>query len=379
MDTHLLIKEAFFKNFHREPDEFFSTPYRISPLGAHSDHQLGKVTGFAIDKGIKMATSVNNDGSFRAISLQFEGQKEWNLNDIPPIKQGDWADYLRGVTLSLQKRYKLTRGFNASICGELPIGGLSSSATVTLTFLRALAFYNNIELSNEELITIAKEAENQYVGVSCGILDQSCEVYCKENMLLYLDTKDNQYQNIEAPKNATPFEILVVFSGLERSLANSKFNNRVEECHEAARLLSDGKENYLRNVPYETYLKRKDKLPVNNQKRAEHFYTEFKRVELGVEYFRKGDIVSFGKLMFESGDSSINNYESGCPELIRLHEIMKQTEGIYGGRFSGAGFKGCSIALINPKYRDSIIKNIEKLYLESFPHLKGKYQSFTCC
>lgn len=372
-----ILNKEFNNKYNRLPDEIFFTPYRICPLGAHIDHQLGKVTGFAINKGVYFAF-IKTSGDIEVSSLQFEGTKSWPVNNVSDTKVGDWADYLRGINGCLLKRYRLSNGVRGILLGELPIGGLSSSAAVSLSFLQALAFVNDIKLTNEEMINISKESENKYVGVNCGVLDQSCEVYCKKDALLYLDAKTNEYNNICAPKNIAEHEFLILFSGLERSLANSKYNNRVEECKEAARILSDNHEDYLRNVPYETFVEKQDTLPKNLLKRAKHFYGELHRVECGVEYWKKGDISSFGKLVFESGHSSIYNYEAGCPELIKLYGIMSHTKGVYGGRFSGAGFKGCCLAIIDPKYRDEIIKQIEEEYLKAFPSMKGKYCSFVC-
>ncbi len=308
------------------------------------------------------------------------------MNSTPQTRQGDWADHLRGATIALNDRYPLRTGLCAVIDGELPIGGLSSSAAVIITFLSALCRLNNISLTPKELIEISKEAENKYVGVSCGKLDQSCEVYCRKNQLLYMDMKDDSYELIPTLASMKPYEIAIFFSGLERSLAGSKFNMRVDECRSAAYALKAlsgmeyGKfeETNLRDVPYEVYLQYKDKLPENWAKRAEHWYTEFQRVEAGAEAWRRGDIEEFGRLSFESGKSSIYNWETGSPELIKLYEIMTQTEGIYGGRFSGAGFKGCCMALIDPAYKESILETVEREYLAAFPHLKGKYSAHIC-
>jgi galactokinase/galacturonokinase len=137
-------------------------------------------------------------------------------------------------------------------------------------------------------------------------------------------------------------------------------------------------ETNLRDVPVEVYHQYKDRLPDNWRRRAEHWYTEFERVEKGAEAWRRGDIEEFGRLSFESGWSSIHNWESGAPEQIRLYEIMTQTEGIYGGRFSGAGFKGCCMALIDPAYEESIARQVTEQYLKSFPELSGKYDVFMC-
>jgi galactokinase/galacturonokinase len=272
------------------------------------------------------------------------------------------------------------------IDGELPIGGLSSSAAVIITFLSALCKLNGISLSTKEMIEIAQEAENKYVGVACGRLDQSCEVYCRKDHLLYLDTMDGSYELIPQSPRLKPYKFAIFFSGLERSLASSAFNMRVDECKSAAYALKAyagmeyGKfsETHLREVPKEVFLQYKDRLPENWRKRAEHCYGEFERVEQGVEAWRRGDIETYGRLCFESGYSSIHSWETGSPELIKLYEIMTQTEGIYGGRFSGAGFKGCCLAIIDPAYEKSIIEKVTREYLEAFPHLEGKYSAHIC-
>ncbi len=376
----------FLEIYNREAEGLAFCPYRVCPIGAHSDHQYGKITGFAIDKGIHIAYRPKMNGVIEMSSLNFEKRAQWHITSTPKSKENDWADYLRGATIALAKRYSLTVGLCGVIEGSLPIGGLSSSAAVIISFLSALTAVNNIHLTAKEMIAVALEAENKYVGVSCGKLDQSCEIYCKKDNLLYLDTLDDTFELIPQSKEIKPYKIAIFFSGVERTLAGSKFNMRVDECRSAAYALKAfagieyGKfdETYLRDVPVDIFNKYKDKLPENWRKRAEHWYSEFARVEKGVDAWRKGDIETFGKLSFESGRSSIENYETGSDELKTLYEIMLKTDGIYGGRFSGAGFKGCCMALIDPSFEESIIEKVEKGYLKAFPQLKEKYSAHIC-
>ena len=378
--------EAFERTYKKAPPYRAFTPYRVCPIGAHSDHQLGKITGFAIDKGIHIAYGPKNNGIVEIQSLQFEKRAQWHVSSVPEKPDGDWADHLRGATIALHSRYNLKVGLCAVVDGELPIGGLSSSAAVIITLLSALCTLNGISLTPQELIEISKEAENKYVGVACGKLDQSCEVYCRKDHLLYLDTKDDSYELIPQSPNMKPYQFAIFFSGLERSLAGSAFNMRVDECRSAAYALKAyagmeyGKfeETNLRDVPREVYEQHKDKLPENWRKRAEHWYGEFDRVQRGAEAWRNGDIEAYGKLSFESGYSSIHNWETGSPELIKLYEILTQTKGVYGGRFSGAGFKGCCLAIIDPAYKESVVETVTKEYLKAFPHLEGKYSVYVC-
>ena len=372
--------------YHKEPDAISVCPYRVCPIGAHSDYQLGKVTGFALDKGVSIAYSPKTNGVVELGTLQFEKRAQWHIRAVPESKQQDWANHLRGATLALSKRYPLNVGISGVIEGSLPIGGLSSSAAVILAFLNALCKVNNIQPTAQELIQMTMESENNYVGVASGKTDQSCEVLSKKDHLLYLDTMDDSYELIPTRPEMKPYKIAIFFSGLERTLVGSKLNMRVDECRSAAYALKAyagmeyGKfhETNLREVPYEVYLKYKDRLPENFAKRAEHWYTEQQRVQQGAEAWRKGDIETFGKLSFASGRSSIYNWETGSPELKTLYEIMTHTDGIYGGRFSGAGFKGCCMALIDPAYEDSILRSVGAAYLKEFPQLEGKYSTHIC-
>lgn len=379
-------EERFSQIYGRDPEDKAFCPYRICPIGAHSDHNLGKITGLAIDKGIHIAYAPKQNGVVEMASLQFSKRAQWHIASVPVQKQDDWADYLRGATLALAKRHKLSVGLCGVIEGTLPIGGLSSSAAVIISFLTALCKVNSIKLSQQEIIDVAYDAELNYVGVSVGKLDQSCEVLSVANHLLYLDTLNGQYELIPQPDNMKPYKIAIFFSGLEHSLAGSKFNMRVDELRSGVYALQalsgmeygKFKDANARNVPREVYEQFKSRLPEPWAKRCEHWYTEFERVEKGAEAWRKGDIESYGKLSFESGWSSIHNWESGAPEQIRLYEIMTQTEGIYGGRFSGAGFKGCCMALINPAFEETISRQVTERYLSSYPEMKGKYDVFFC-
>ena len=382
----MLCETRFNEIYGRDPEGVTFCPYRICPIGAHSDHNLGKITGFAIDKGIHIAFAPKQNGVVEMASLQFPKRAQWHIDSVPSRKQDDWADYLRGATWALEKNHKLRIGVCGVIEGSLPIGGLSSSAAVIISFLEALCRVNEIRLSQQEIIDTAFDAELNYVGVNVGKLDQSCEVLSRKDHLLYLDTKDGSYELIPASPKMKPYRIAIFFSGLEHSLAGSKYNMRVDELRSGVYALQAfagmeyGKfgEAMARNVPRSVYEQYKDRLPAPWARRCEHWYTEFERVEQGAETWRRGDIETYGRLSFESGWSSIHNWESGAPEQIRLYEIMTQTDGIYGGRFSGAGFKGCCMALIDPAYEESIRREVTAAYLKSFPEMTGKYEVYIC-
>src|SRR5574344_694619 len=193
--------QKFEELYHKSPESISFCPYRVCPVGAHSDHQLGKITGFAIDKGINIAFSPKLNGIVELASLQFEKRAQWHVRDVFETKRNDWADYLRGATIELNDRYPLRNGISGVIEGSLPIGGLSSSAAVTIAFLSALCQVNDIHLRPDEMIDFALHAETDYVSVSVGKLDWSCEVFSKAGQLLYLDTADESYEPISAPED----------------------------------------------------------------------------------------------------------------------------------------------------------------------------------
>ena len=379
-------EEVFHDTYNRDPDGLAFCPYRISPLGAHIDHQYGKINGLALDKGIHIAYSPKHNGVVELKSLNFPKRAQFHVASIPDEKVGDWADHMRGAAKMLAEKYPLRMGLSAVIEGTLPVGGLSSSAAVIIAFLSALAKVNNITLGDWETIMMAKAAENKYVGVNCGKLDQSCEVLIRKDHLLYMDCKDDSYELIPLNPAMKPFKIAVLFSGLERSLATSAYNLRQDECKAAAySLLAYAGMDYgkfidtrLRDVPADVFEMYKDRLPENFRKRATHYFSEIARAEAGAEAWRKGDLDEYGKLVFASGKSSVENYECGCPELITMYNIMTETEGIYGGRFSGAGFKGCCMALIDPDKAEEIERTVTDRYLKVYPELTGKYSFHLC-
>ncbi len=379
-----------YRTFFGKGDALYQlfSPYRICPLGAHVDHQHGLVSGFAFDSGIEFLFSATDTGKVEMCSLSFEGLMTFNVRREIDSKQNNWGDYLRGAVWSLQQDFQLQRGIRGVVKGSMPIGGLSSSAALLCGFVKALDKVNNLGLDKMQVIKYASMAERQYVGLNNGILDQACVVLCESEKLLYLDTDTSEYKILQFGdgRKSLPFKIGIFFSGVTRKLTGTDYNLRVSECKTAAWImqayedipLKEMQDTRLRDVPEAMFEKHEEQMPSRFAKRARHFYTECDRVEAGVKAWEKGDIKEFGKLIFESCESSMNNYECGSPELIELYKIMRRTDGIYGGRFSGAGFKGACIALVDPKKEDSIRKFITEEYLKVFPQYRDSFKVFFC-
>lgn len=369
-------------------------PYRVCPLGAHVDHQLGRVTGFAIDRGVKLTYQITTDGTVDITSKNFNGRCQFHVNQLPE-REYVWSDYVVSAVWALNHRDTdehnfapdhIKFGIRGVVEGNLPVGGLSSSAAVIITYLNAFCHANEIQLSREELIAVALLAEQKFIGLNVGKLDQSCEVYCKEGKLLYLDTRNDKYDLISPKQEMKPFEIAVIFSGKSRKLTASAYNARVDECKAAAYAMKayagmeygKMKDAYLREIPQSVFEEFRDKIPYNWVKRVEHFYAENARVKSGVKAWECGDLDAFGKLMFESGYSSIYNYETGSDELKYMYELMQNAPGVYGGRFSGAGFNGSSIALIVPEAKDDFESYIREKYLARFPQYADEFAVEFC-
>ena len=402
------------------------SPYRVCPLGAHVDHQHGLVTGFAIDKGVNLWFNLTEGtgpivrseenltmGPVPSVrshvhleSKTFEGVVDFDLDAPTQVKEGHWGDYARGAKYALKKRFELKRGITGVIQGSLPVGGLSSSAAVLIAYVMAFAKANDITLQPFEVVKIASEAEREYIGLNNGLLDQACIALGKKDELLFLDCDTNEYRLIPfggqqpssvpsasplgSPKNSQlsiinsqlPFEIGIFFSGLTRSLVNSDYNLRVYECKTAAwnmlayteQPLKTFDKTFLRDIPKATFEKTRIAMPARFARRAEHFYSEYRRVRQGVTAWETGNLKLFGKLSFDSCESSIHNYECGSPELIAIYEIMRSLPGVYGGRFSGAGFKGACIALVDPAHKAEIERKLTERYLEQFPEYEKTFQ-----
>ena len=360
------------------------SPYRVCPLGAHVDHQHGLVTGFAIDKGVDLWFDVNDDGRVHLESLSFDGDVDFYMDQPSQVKEIHWGDYARGAKYALRKRFVLSRGITGVIKGSLPVGGLSSSAAVLIAYVMAFAKANGIKLQPFEVAQIASEAEREYIGLNNGLLDQACIALGRKDGLLFLDCDSNEYRIIKKNPAMPDFELGIFFSGLTRSLVNSDYNLRVYECKTAAwnmlaymeQPLKTFDKTFLRDIPKSSFDKTKIAMPARFARRAEHYYSEYRRVRQGVTAWESGNLKLFGKLSFDSCESSIHNYECGSPELIAIYEIMRTLPGVWGGRFSGAGFKGACIALIDPAYREQIEEEITRRYLEKFPEYEDTFRCY---
>jgi galactokinase/galacturonokinase len=356
------------------------SPYRICPLGAHVDHQGGAMLGMAISAGTLLTHAPAIDGSVRLQSADYPGAVAFDAANPGPLR-GDWGDYARGAALVLAPFLgPRPRGFVGRVCGTLPASGLSSSASVTLAYLAALARLNDIELRERQLVELARAVENDHLRVRCGVLDPVTIVGARRDVLLHIETRPLQWQAVALGAGAPAHRFLVIWSGMDRALAKTGFNDRVEECCAAAAALARAAglppAARIGDLPPETVARHLGSLPAALQRRARHFTGEVARVAAGVDCWRRGDLAAFGRLMHESGRSSIELYECGTPEIIELLAIVRDTEGVWGSRFSGAGFGGCCIALVDADAAQAASASILERFARAQPQLAARASAF---
>ncbi len=347
------------------------SPYRICPIGAHVDHQGGPVLGTAIDAETLLAFVPSGTARCRLDSRNFDGRFEVTLGETSTAPEG-WGRYFWAACATvLPRASQEPRGIIGLVEGSLPGGGLSSSASVVLAYLRAIAEVNEIELDQEELVTLSRRAENEYVGVKCGILDPACIVASRRDHLVSIDTLNHRFEPIAGERAAADSVFLVAFSGVDRNLRHTGFNDRVDQCHAAARRLGElcGNPSATKLADHHdgVFEEHLDSLRAVEQRRARHFFGERRRVVAGGDAWRNGDLEEFGRLMNESCRSSIENFEVGSPEIIALYDLVRQTAGVYGARFSGAGFGGCVVALVDSGRAEGCRDHIERAYRAAAP------------
>lgn len=358
-----------------------AVPYRVCPIGAHIDHQGGPVLGMAIDAYTVLAFAPSRDGECRFASANFAGEASFSLERLGESLPEGFGRYAAAAAAALLPQVPgRPRGVVGVLEGDLPGAGLSSSASALLAYLTAFAEVNEIELGPVELVERTRLAENRFVGVQSGILDPASIVASRRGHLVSIDTRRSSWEQIAPGPLARPTRFLVAFSGQERNLAATGFNERVEQCRRAARDLASRTgaptSERLGDLPEASLEALVEDLPEPERRRARHFVEERARVRRGVQAWQRGDLAEFGALMTDSCRSSIENFEVGSPPLLRLQEILQSTPGVLGSRFSGAGFGGCAIALVDEATAEEGRARVAARFREAWPELGERARFF---
>ena len=350
-----------------------ASPYRICPLGAHIDHQGGAVLGMTINAYTLMAFNGSDDGMVRLRSRNYPGEVVFDLDGDSNGSGSFWGVYPRAAALALKEGYGIKKGITGLLDGMLPGCGLSSSASVLLAYLHALAQVNGLEITPWEYVRLTRRAEKDHIGLNNGILDQTSIVFGRKGRLLYIDTKNEEVRYLPERIEDQSYRLIVAFSGHSRELTTSGYNSRVDECCEAARKLSEraGKKPayLLSDVDISDFQRFGGELDKNLKKRSSHYFTESRRVADGVETWSQGGLKEFGRLMNESCRSSMEQYECGIQPIYDLQQIVSSTRGVLGSRFMGGGFGGCVVGIAKPELAAEAVETVRESYRKLHPEV----------
>ncbi len=341
------IRDQFEQHYGIHPRLMVRAPGRVNLIGEHTDYNDGFVFPAAIDRATYVAARPRDDNLVHIVALDLQEQDEFALD--APIERSaahPWSNYIRGVAKGLLIAGHHLGGANLLITSDVPRGsGLSSSAALEVATGYAFQLLNRLNILGEELALLAQGAENTFVGVQCGIMDQFISALGRQDHALLLDCRDLSYRPVPLPAHT---QIVVCDSHMERSLAGSAYNQRRQECGEAVRILKQWypKITALRDVTIDQFHEHEADLPEPVRARARHVITENDRAERSAVALEAGDVAAFGKLMNESHISLRDDYEVSIPEMDTLVAAAQSVPGCYGSRLTGAGFGGCTVSLV---------------------------------
>ncbi len=360
------VYDAYKQQFGHIPDLIVSAPGRVNLIGEHTDYNDGFVLPMAIDRKIFIGGSLRDDEEVCLYSLNFQESAQFSITSLR--KEGKWTDYVQGVIDEFLKVGERIKGFDAVLYGDVPLAsGLSSSAAIEVATAFFFAQVNEINMSPEEMAKLCQRAENRFVGMNCGIMDQFISRLGQKGHALYLDCRNLHYQLV--PFEIKGYTVVICNSNVKRQLVDSAYNERRAQCEEGVRLLRTklGEIAALRDVSFEQLEMYRSLLPPVVYQRCKHVITEDERVIKAVSVLQRGDITQFGNLLNQSHESLRADYEVSCSELDHLVEIARQVDNTAGSRMTGAGFGGCTISIVP----ESVLEKFNTTILEEYAKRTG--------
>jgi galactokinase len=357
-----MIEEPFQKTYATAPEVIAHAPGRVNLIGEHTDYNDGFVLPAAIDRTIEFGGRRRDDNVVRAYSVDFNDQVEFGLDTIEKDDRHPWSNYLRGVFKFLLEDGHRLAGADVAFGGNVPReAGLSSSAAVEVGAVALAMKLFNIELGPLEVVRLARRAENEFVNVPCGIMDQFVCALGKRDHALFLDCRDLTYRHVPL---AGRVRIVVCDSGVRRALAASEYEIRLNQCRQAvAQLGTTGLAvKSLREIDLTDLEVARYSLNEILLKRARHVVSENARVLKAVKYLERGDLEGFGRLMVASHESLRDDYEVSCNELDVLVDLALRQPGVLGARMTGAGFGGCTVNLVRAGAAPSFAEAVKQGY-----------------
>ena len=355
-----------FKEIYNEEPYLFRSPGRVNLIGEHTDYNMGFVLPAAIDKSIYISITGRDDDKCKIHALDMDDYYECSLDNLEKSEKR-WPDYLLGVVDQLNKEGHKIKGFNCVFGGDIPIGaGLSSSAALEAGLAYALNHIYNLGIDKLSLVKIAQRAENEFVGVRCGIMDQYINIFGKRGNVLRIDCRSLE-------KDYFPFDyenisIVLFDTKVSHSLASSEYNLRRKECSSGVKIIRQAYHEVesLRDVSSDMLDEFKTQMDPVIYKRCKYVVEEDSRLLKACDALSVHDLNKFGTLMYKTHDGLSNDYEVSCKELDYLVEILKDNENVFGSRMMGGGFGGCTINLIEKKSVEKISREVKEKYLKKF-------------
>ncbi len=340
--------DTFRSEYNSEPTVIARAPGRVNIIGEHTDYNHGFVLPMAIERETVILARPRSDRKLRAYAANLERHTDASLEHCERNPHEPWIDYLVGVAHELGKLHLPVYGADVVITGDVPVAaGLSSSASLEMAALVMFEALGEFRLDGPEAPKLGRRVENEFLGLSTGIMDQFVVRMAKHNHALYLDCRSLEYEHV--PEQIPMAAFVIANTGVSRGLSASKYNERVAECNEAVRYLRGCHEKggtHLRDFTIEDLEHCKKGLPENVFRRARHVINEIERTKKASFAMRSGEAADLGELMNLSDESLHMDYEVTCPELVAMTEIARDQEGCYGSRMTGAGFGGSTVSLV---------------------------------
>ncbi len=342
------MREAFARVFgSAEGVRVFRGPGRVNLIGEHTDYNLGFVLPMALDMACFIAAAPNGGETLRVYSEDMKQSREWAVRDLESLKPAhDWGDYVAGVAQQLVRAGYVVAPANLLIHSTVPVGsGLSSSAALETS--TALALLAGRRMEPIELVRLCRRAENEFVGMPCGIMDQYISVFGREGAAVKIDCRSLENEVVQLPPEIA---IVAVNTMVKHELGQSAYRDRVRECAEAVEVIRGIRPEVasLRDVDVATFEIAAERIPPVPRKRARHVVTEDARVEAFMEASDRGDLEDMGALFVASHRSLQHDYEVSCEELDFLVDTALGLRGVMGARMTGGGFGGCTVNLVRP-------------------------------
>ena len=351
------IVQKYVERYGQQPPIVIRAPGRVNLIGEHTDYNDGFVLPLAINRAAYIALKPRDDKKVVVYSVDYNETKEFNLDELKTNDKEGWIEYLKGTAWSLQDAGFALQGWEGVLQGDVPLGaGLSSSASLELATARAFAAVSNLPWDPAKMALLGQKAENKWVGVNCGIMDQLISAAGKANHALLIDCRSLATEAVPFPPGSA---VVVLDTSTRRGLVDSAYNERRSQCEAAAKFFHV---KALRDVTLDEFKAKAGGLDDVTRRRALHVVGENYRTEKAAEVMKKGDAVELGRLMNESHESLNEDFEVSSPALNAMVENARKHPACYGARMTGAGFGGCAVALIKADQADDFVQKTASGY-----------------